>query len=187
MRDFDTRVAALDDYVTGSMQDHDAAAFEEALFDEAAQGKNEEAAYFDEIRRSMRFVGRHGIIGRSFTRAQVDELSRKERMHIVELSLDRTNELEPWGDDIEVVVTHVPVDLRGTDTADVVVERPDGTHIKTFRDIGYDPADGSLFAYCEAPLARIALFSGPTVTRVIAERDGKRSQVAVFHASPRLG
>jgi hypothetical protein len=183
----DARFAALDDYVTGSMQDADAAAFEEALFDDAARGANEDAAYFDELARSMRFIGRHGVIGRSFTRVEVERLSKKERMLILELDAKKPMELEPWGDDIDVVVTHLPVDLRGADTADVVVERPDGTHIKTFRDIGCDPADGSLFAYCEAPLARIALMSGPTVTRVIAERDGKRSQVAEFHVSPQVG
>ncbi len=81
----DVRTAALDDYVTGSMQDADAAAFEEALFDTAARGVDEDAAYFDELARSMRFIGRHGVIGRSFTRAEVERLSKKERMLILEL------------------------------------------------------------------------------------------------------
>jgi hypothetical protein len=180
----DARVAALDDYVTGSMQEHDASAFEEALFDDAARGANEDAAYFDELARSMRFVGRHGVIGRSFTRAEVDRLAQVERMHILELDAAQPMGLVPWGDDVDVVVTHLPVDLRGADLVDVVVERPDGAHIKTFRDVGFDPADGSVFAYCEAPLARIALMSGPTVTRVIAERGGKRAQVAEFHVTP---
>ena len=187
MKDRDELLAALDDYVTGSMQETDAAGFEEALFDDAARGANEEAAYFDELARSMRFAGRHGVIGRSFSRARVEELARTERLHLVEIRPGVMNELEPWGDDIKIVVTHLPVDLRDADTADVVVERPDGRHIKTFRDIGCDPADGSLFAYCEEPLARIALFGGPTVARVIAERNGKRAQVAEFHVTPRVG
>jgi hypothetical protein len=183
----DARFAALDDYVTGSMQDADAGAFEEALFDDAARGANEETAYYDELVRSMRFIGRHGAIGRSFTRAEIEALSKKERMHILELDAAKHIVLEPWDDDVDVVVTHLPVDLRGADLVDVVVERPDGTHIKTFRDVGFDPVDGNVFAYCEAPLARIALMSGPTVTRVIAERAGKRAQVAEFHLSPQVG
>lgn len=179
------RLAALDDYVSGLMPESEEAAFEEALFADAASGDTQDAVFFDDLARLTRFVGRHGIIATSFTRAQIDALAKEVRMFVFELS-PGAQEIEPFPEDVDIVVTHLNVDLRAFDSADVEVERPDGTHIKTFCDVGCDPADGSVFAWCEAPLARMALLSGPTVTRVFGIQGGERQQIVECRVTPRI-
>lgn len=176
----------LDDYATGILPESDAADFETALFDEAARGEAREADFLEGLLLSLRFIARHGVIGQSFTQSRVEELARKVRMHVIELEPGRTNVFGAWEKDVEIVVTQLNVDLRGYDRVDVVVERPDGTHVKLFHDTGYDPETGRIYAYCEAPLAAAALLSGPAIARVLAERDGVRTEVARLHAEPRV-
>ncbi len=178
------RLSALDDYVSGLMPEREADGFEEALFADAASGEVADATFFDDLPRLTRFIGRHGVIGTSFTRTQIDALSKEVRMFVLELTPDTAHELKSLPEDVEVIVTHLNIDLRGYESADVIVERPDGSHVKTFHDVGCDPADGSIFAWCEAPLARLALFSGPSVTRVFGTRAGERKEVATYTVTP---
>ena len=83
-------------------------------------------------------------------------------------------------DDAEIVVTHVAIDVRGYDSIDVVIEKPDGTPLKTFRDIGFDPTDGTLYALCEAPLARISAQQSHICSHVIGTRAGSPHVIASF-------
>jgi hypothetical protein len=178
------RLSALDDYVSGLMPESEAEDFEQALFADAASGEVADATFFDDVARLTRFIGRHGVIGSSFTRTQIDALAKDVRMFVFELSPDTAHRLEPIPEDVDIVVTHLNVDLRGFDSVDVEVERPDGSHVKTFHDVGCDPSDGSIFAWCEAPLARLALFSGPSVTRVFGTQSGERKEVASYTVTP---
>ena len=56
-------------------------------------------------------------------------------------------------------------------------------YLKTFRDIGWDPVDGTLYAVCEAPLARISMQAGHIRTRISGMRDGAKHAIAVFETT----
>ena len=69
--------------------------------------------------------------------------------------------------------TYGNIDVRGYDSVRVLVEKPDGTELKVFRDIGFDPLDGTVYAVCEAPLARISALQTHLRSHVIGTRAGQ--------------
>lgn len=182
----DTRAPfeALDAYQAGVMPDAEAAAFEEELFAAAAGGTADEAELVDRLSLIGRYLAPRGGWDMGSSRARVDELIAAG--HRVQLLVPQPG---PPGqplvvpridDDAELVATHVAIDVRGYDSVDVVIEKPDGTPLKTFRDIGFDPTDGSVYALCEAPLARISAQQKHICSRVIGTRDGAQHLIASF-------
>ncbi len=115
------------------------------------------------------------------SRARVDQLvAAGLRVQLIEPEPGPVSHLPKIDADAEIVVTHVPIDVRGYDSVDVVIEKADGTPLKTFRDIGWDPTDGSVYAVCEAPLARISMQQRHIRSRVIGTRAGETQTIAVF-------
>ena len=179
---------ALDAYQSGEMSDAEAASFEEGLFAAAAAGSEEAAA------AEAHFVDRVSLIGKYLTprggwdfgssRARIDQLiADGHRVQVLEPLPSPPGGpflIPPIDDDAEIVATYIPIDVRGYDTVRVIVEKPDGTELKVFRDIGFDPNDGSVYAVCEAPLARISAQQKHLRSRVIGTREGLDHVVAVF-------
>ncbi|HSC86824.1 MAG TPA: hypothetical protein VLC09_06115 [Polyangiaceae bacterium] len=179
----------LDDYVTGHMSDEEALTWEDGLFVSAGDGTDDgDAAYFDELHRTFPFAGRFGIIAESVNGALLDRLEREgHRIHRVEFELGKDTVLHPWREDIDLVVCHLHIDARDYDTVDVeVIRERDQFHLKTFKDSGFDPVDGNVYALCEEPLARISMLSLPEhiVCRVVGYRDGARLELGDFRAVP---
>lgn len=182
----DTRAPfeALDAYQTGEMPDAEANLFEEALFAAAAADTAAEARLVDRLSSIGQFLALRGGWDIGSSRARVDELIAAGLR--VQMLYPRPGEpgqplrIPKIDDDAEIVVTHVDIDVRGYDSVDVIVEKPDGTQLKTFRDIGFDPTDGSVYALCEAPLARISAQQRHVRSRVIGTRAGVQHVVAVF-------
>jgi hypothetical protein len=175
---------ALDAYQAGVMPDTEAAVFEEELFAAAAGGTASEAELVDRLSLIGRYLWPRGGWDFGSSRARVDELIAAG--HRVQVLVPQPG---PPGqplvvpridDDAELVATHVAIDVRGYESVDVVVEKPDGTLLKTFRDIGFDPTDGSVYALCEAPLARISAQQTHICSRVIGTRNGTQHLIASF-------
>lgn len=175
---------ALDAYQSGEMPDAEAAQFEEALFTAAAADTAAEAGFVDRLSSIGQFLARRGGWDIGSGRARVDELLaaglRVQMLYPQPGQPGQPLQLSKIDDDAEIVVTHVDIDVRGYDSVDVIVEKPDGTELKTFRDIGFDPTDGSVYALCEAPLARISAQQRHVRLRVIGTRAGVQHAVAVF-------
>jgi len=177
----------LDDYQTGEMSDADAQGFEEELFAAAAAGASAEAAFVDQVSRIGAFLLPRGGFDIGSSRARVDALiARGLRVQLCTLGpddlIDGVYHLPKIDDDAEIVATHFPLDLRGYDSVNVVIEKADGTPIKTFREVGWDPTDGSAYAVCEAPLARISAAIGQVRSTVIGKRGDREHVIATFES-----
>ena len=174
----------LDAYQTGDMPEAEATRFEEELFASAAAGVAEEARLVDRLSLIGQFLWPRGGWDIGSSRARVDELiAAGLRVQVLDPVSGGPGEpllVPKIDDDAEIVVTRVAIDVRGYDSVDVIVEKPDGTPLKVFRDIGFDPTDGSVYALCEAPLARISTQQKHIRSRVIGTRAGKKHVIAVF-------
>ncbi len=180
--------AALDDYQTGVMSDADASGFEEELFAAASSGAATELAFVDRVSRIGAFLAGRGGFDIGSARARVDQLiAQGLRVQMlaagVENLVDGVFQLPKIDDDAEIVVTHLPLDVRGYESVDVVVAKADGTVLKRFREIGWDASDGSVYAVCEAPLARISASVGHVRSTVLGKRAGQEHVIAVFETN----
>lgn len=174
---------ALDAYQSGGMADEEAAGFEEELFSAAAAGSATEAAFVDHISKLGQFTLPRGGFDVGSTRARIDQLiAMGLRVQVMEATSMEGGiaRFPAIDDDAELVATYLPLDLRGYDSVNVVIEKPDGSYLKTFRDVGWDPKDGSTYALCEAPLARISAQMGQIHSRVIGFKDSQEHVIAEF-------
>lgn len=174
---------ALDAYQSGGMADEEAIGFEEELFSAAAAGTAAEAAFVDHVSKLGQFMLPRGGFDVGSTRERIDQLiSMGLRVQVLEpTSLDGGIARFPAiDDDAELVATYLPLDLRGYDSVNVEIKKPDGTYLKTFRDVAWDPKDGSAFALCEAPLARLSAKVGLIHSRIIGFKGGQEHVVAEF-------
>jgi hypothetical protein len=175
--------AELVDYESGELSAAEAAAFEERLFASAADGHATEATFVDKISLIGRYLLPRGGFDIGSSRARVDALiAAGLRVQLVDPEPAEVVEIPAVADDTEIFVTLLRLDVRGYDSVDAIVQKPDGSELKTFRDIGYDPETGYVYAVCEAPLARIAAKQRHIITRVVGKRDGQEHTIAVFES-----
>jgi hypothetical protein len=173
----------FDGYLNGQMPDDEAATFEEEMFAAAAVGgeASEDAQFVDRLARYSAYLIPRGGFDIGSTRADVERLLASGlRVQLMESDPIDPRRLAAIRDDAEIIITHIPIDVRGYDSVDVVVTKPDGTLLKTFRDIGWEPSDGSLYAVCEAPLARISAQQRHIFSQVVGHRDGAKHTIARF-------
>jgi hypothetical protein len=174
---------ALDAYQSGEMSEAEATTFEEELFANAAAGAAAEAHFVDRLSRIGLYLAGRGGWDFGSSRARVDELiAAGLRVQLLEPEPGLPGEpirMPKINDDAEIVASWFAIDVRGFDSVRVIVEKPDGTELKTFRDIGFDPTDGSIYAVCEAPLARIWAQQKHLRSRIIGTRAGLDHVVAV--------
>jgi hypothetical protein len=175
---------ALDAYQTGAMSDAEAAGFEEELFAAAAAGGAGEAQFVDRVSLIGQYLAPRGGWDFGSPRARIDQLiAAGHRVQVLEPLPSPPGApflIPPIDDDAELVATYIPIDVRGYDSVRVIIEKPDGTELKVFRDIGFDPNDGSVYALCEAPLARISARQKHLRARVIGTREGLDHVITVF-------
>jgi hypothetical protein len=180
------RLVDLDDYASGHMPDAEAAALEDELFARAASPDGDaEATFIDALTRNAEWLANYFFsFSGGATRAQVDGLlASGRRVHYMDLGGGGgLAHMSAWPEGTQFVVTRLGVDLRGYRDIEVDVSLGDGPVLKTFRGVACDPADGSLYAVCHEPLARIAFQHPRVVARVTAVRDGARETVAVVDA-----
>jgi len=174
---------ALTDYVSGGMSEQDAAGFEEELFAAAAAGSADDAAFVDRVYLITQYLAPRGGLDIGSSRKRVEQLlAAGLKVQVIDPELAAVMQMPPIDPDTEIVVTHFRLDLRGFDSVDVIVATPDGTELKTFREINWDPEDGSVYAVCEAPLARISAQAGRIISTVIGTRAGQKEIIARFES-----
>jgi len=171
----------LIDYESGGMPEAEAARFEESLFAAAASGSAAEVEFVDRIALFSRHLEPRGGLDIGSSRARVEQLLASGlRLQLIDPEPAATVQLPDVDPSVDLVVTHVRIDVRGYDSVDAVLRKPDGTEIKTIRDVGWDPDDGTMYAICEAPLAQLSAKLPRVVSEIIGIKDGKRHQIAVF-------
>jgi len=176
-----TPLEAFDAYQSGDMPEDEAARFEEELFLAAAVGTAHEAAFVDQVSRIARHLFPRGGLDVGSSRARVDELIASGlRVQVMEPTSGAVATVPKIADDAELVITHVPIDVRGYDSVDFIVQKADGENLKTFRDVSWDPVDGTIYAVCEAPLARIAAAVGLVRSRIVGYRGEQPHLIAQF-------
>jgi hypothetical protein len=169
-------------YESGEMSDAEAERFEAELFEAAAGGGASDADFVDHVSRISKYLVPRGGFDIGSSRARVDALiAAGHRVQVIVPNPADYPNLPRIDEDAEIVATHVPIDVRGYDSVDVEVEDQSGAHLKTFRDIGWDPVDGTVYAVCEAPLARISARRGFRST-IIGHRAGQRHVIGTFES-----
>ncbi len=166
----DDALTLLDDYLSLSMSDAQAAAFEEELFAEAAQGRAHELGYLDSFFEQAQWFTSRGGFSSGTTAEVIAELRKLPGVHY--LDVEANTQVSAWPVDTKFVVYRLDVDLRGYENIDVEIVTPDGQHRKWFRDVTYDPADGALYGACDAPLAASTFRFEPLIAHVMASRSG---------------
>jgi len=175
--DLDGAVARLDDYVRGLGDDSATVDFEDELFERALLAEAPELTFFTQLSGTLRAMNERGTIDLWLTSSQVEKLRASGK---VRAAMYEFNPAAPVAPEIppgtELLITRVPFDLSGIRSLEVEILSLDGKLIKTMPDIAFDPADGAVFACCEADLARIA-GAQQTITRVWASDDTGRRMV----------
>jgi hypothetical protein len=176
---------ALTDYLSGAMSDQDAAGFEEELFAAAAGGGADEAMFLDRVYLITQYLAPRGGLDIGSSRQRVEQLiAAGLKVQVIDPQPAAVMQMPAIDPNAEIVVTHFRLDLRGFDSVDVIATKPDGTELKTFREINWDPEDGSVYAVCEAPLARISAQAGHIISTVIGTRAGQKEVIARFETLP---
>lgn len=170
----------LTEYESGGMSEAEATRFEEALFTAAAFGTAAEVAFVDRIALLSRHLEPRGGFDIGSSRARIEQLLASGlRLQLIDPEPAATVRLPEVDPDADIVVTHVRIDVRGYDSVDVVLRRPDGTELKTIRDIGWDPDDGTVYAVCERPLAQLSAKVPRVISEIVGIKDGQRHHIAV--------
>jgi hypothetical protein len=177
-------LAALDDYVTGVMDEARAVELEQALFAGLGGGGETDVAllFHDRLLRTATRALAAGTWDIGATRREVDALlASGRRIDYAELDQLMTGEISvPSDPAVELVIVRLPVDLVGVEQVDFEITEPDGRPVKTIRDFRFDAADGALYAVCDARLAQTAFGRPDAITRIVGQRAGRREVLRVI-------
>lgn len=181
--DIDAAIGTLDDYVRGHMVEGAAHDYEEDLFTRALSQAAPELTWRDEVARVLQVMKKRGTLNLWLTARGVEELSHSG-LRVLRFTIDPQMPTEPdLASDFDILVTKVPIDLTGVQKLDAEVYSPDGSRLlKTMPDIPFDPADGAVYACCEAELAKAAS-SVPSLTRVWATDDKGRRLIGEIRSA----
>lgn len=173
-RELDRALERLDDYVRGHDREEDASSYEEALFARALAGDAPELGFRRALEHTLQQMKARGTLSMWLTAAEVEELAAGG-LRVRRVELDLANPQPPdLSGEFDILVTRVPLDLSQIRQLEAEVLAPDGQLLKRMPDISFDPADGAVYACCEAELARIAA-AAKTVTRVwVRDESGRR-------------
>lgn len=175
--DLDAALSALDDYVRGVHDEAQARDFEEDLFARALSGSAPELAFHAGLASTFAAMAARGTLELWLTARDLSRvLNTGLRVQQFELDLAQPK-LPDLAAEFDLLITKVPLDLTGIRRLDAEILSADGVLLKTMPDISFDPADGAVYACCEAELARTAA-SARTVTRVWATDDAGRRLVS---------
>jgi len=151
----DAAVARLDDYLRRRelpAEDATTEAYEEDLFARALEGAAPELRFMQDLASTVREMGARGTLDLWLTAREAAQV-RATRAHVAYFDIADPSVTIP--DDAELLIVRFPVALDGIRAVDVEVLAPDGRVAKRMPDVPFDPADGAIFACCDAALARI--------------------------------
>jgi hypothetical protein len=169
----DAAMARLDDYVRAADSETEAESYELDLFSRALEGDAPELEFRAELGHTLRAMESLGTLDLWLTARGVERLLKSGRK-VLQFELDiRAPVVPDLSSDFEILVTKVPLQLDGIRRLEAEVCALSGELLKRMPDIAFDPADGAVFACCEAELAR-ASANTRTITRVYAYGDAGR-------------
>ena len=174
--DLDALSSRLDDYVRGAMEESVVGGYEDDLFERALAGAAPELGFRSGLGATFRAMKARGTLDLWLTAEGVERLaaSSELRVHVWELNLEAPVPPEIPAD-ADLLITRIPVDLRGVGRLEAEIFSADGRLLKTMPDVAFDPIDGAVYACCEAELARTASGVLGTMTRVWGiEESGRR-------------
>jgi hypothetical protein len=179
----DAAIARLDDYLRAQQPDAEVEAYEEELFARALRGEAKELQFRQELGHRLREMQSRGSLDLWLTARDVERM-QQSGLRIARFEVDPEN---PWAPDLsgdfDLLITKVPVDLRGVHRLDAEVFSADGKQLKLMPQISFDPADGAVFACCEIELARAAA-AAKTVTKVWGyDEAGTRTLLGELHSA----
>ena len=180
MKDFEALTERLDDYVRGAVDDALAHDYEEDLFARSLAGEAPELAFRVELGATLREMEARGTLELWLTVRDVERI-RASGLRVVLFELDMENltmpEIPPGTD---LLIGRVPLDLTGVRSLEIEVLSRDGHVLKRMPDVLFDPADGGIFACCEADLARLAANADRTSRFWAVEDSGRRLLLEVL-------
>jgi hypothetical protein len=183
-----TTIEQIDDYVSGTMEETDADAFEVDLFDAAAHGDGDLtrlAADWSSIAFGVRTLAARGTLEPFVTRAEVERLRASGlRVQVLDFG-DGGLVFGTLYRSTDVLVTRFGLDLSGVDRLEV--ERGiEGLGFVT-TEVAFDPHDGAAYACCEGALAASRgdqMPPGvPTIVRFFAHRGAARELLAEWQCT----
>jgi len=178
MSDFQAALERVDDYVRRQADDASVTDYEEELFLRALEGEASEVAFHAGLSCTLRKMNARGTLDLWIMAADIERVRATGLKTLVwEYSPDATHELE-IPPDTDLLITRIPLPLEGVRSIDAEIYSMDGRLLKRMPDILFDPADGAVYACCEAELARTASNAPRTVTKVWAVTDSGRRCVA---------
>lgn len=176
--DQDAAAARLDDYIRGVVDDVRASDYEEDLFERALAGTARELTFRAGLGATLRAMNARGTLDLWITASDVERLRAAPDLRVVVYELDLAHPVDPEvPPDTDLLITRIPVDLRGIGRLEAEVVAEDGRLLKRMPDIAFDPVDGAVYACCEAELARTVSSTQRTITRVFATDDSGRRLV----------
>ncbi|HKP64823.1 MAG TPA: hypothetical protein VJV78_49150 [Polyangiales bacterium] len=165
-------LSKLDEYLRSGQPDEQVHAYEEELFARALADEAPELRFREQLGRTLREMRDRGTISLWLTAREVEEM-KKSDLRVVCMDFEEFKTPDLSGE-IDILITKVPLDLRGVRRLDAEVLSADGKQLKVMPEITFDPADGAVYACCEIELARTAA-AAKTLTKVWAYDDtGKR-------------
>lgn len=174
MNDFEALTKQLDDYIRGGVDDAQAHDYEEELFARSLAGEATELTFRFELAATLREMDARGATELWLTARDVERV-RASGLRVVMYELDMENptmpEIPPGTD---LLISRVPLDLTGVQALEIEVLSTDGRVLKRMPDVLFDPADGGIFACCEADLARIAANADRTSRFWAVDDSGRR-------------
>jgi hypothetical protein len=176
--DLETALSHLDDYVRGRENGASVAEYETELFERALAGSAPEVAFHAGLASTLRLMNARGSLDLWICERDIERVRASGLKAMVwEWTLEHPLPPEiPPGTDL--VITRIPLPLAGVRTIDAEIYSADGRLLKRMPDVLFEPADGAIFACCEAELARAAASAPRTLTKVWAVSDGERRLVA---------
>jgi hypothetical protein len=176
-------LADLDDYVSGQMQEGEAAAFEERMFEAAAHPDLQaELVFLDRLARAVDHIAGLGSLHPALTKRELEALiALGRRVDLRELGAPGTFTVTPPAAGAELVVQRADLELFDVASIDLEIDLPELGHVKTLRDLKVDPDDGAVYACCDATLFQMAFTqSARTTFRVVVVREGRRQTIARY-------
>lgn len=171
---FEFALSRLDDYVRGQDDESAAADYEAELFGRALEGNAPELVFHAGLASTLRVMNARGTLDLWLTARDVERV-RGSNLKIVFLEYhpdDREPLDLPPGTDL--MIMRVPLALEGVRSLEGEIYSSDGRLLKRMPDIHFDPADGAIFACCEADLARTASRTPRTLSKLWAVTDSGR-------------
>lgn len=180
----DEALEALDDYVSGAMDDDEATRFEAALFDAAvAEGAASDAAWLERFRRGAVELAARGSFDITYTLAEAQALMASSPLDILFVDAGApppASETLRLLADRDLAIFSFPVDLSGVAHVDLELGTPEQPRVVVLPDVKVDRDEHRVLLCCEGDLARVALRQ-PFVTTVVAVDGPNRRVLGQFH------